>query len=233
MQRVVAILESVSRAVTPTTPARVAKETSLSLSTVSRIMRELALEEMLDRSADGTYLIGIRLYGLVAGRKGDRAAAINQVLQELRDLTGETVSLHARRADQRVCVASATSRHELRRVIPIGDTVNLVGTVPGDVLLSQAPETDRDTLVSAVLSGRARTTQLDRIRFAAEHGYSAYGVESLGLTGIAVPVSAADEVRAALAVSGPSTRFSVEVAKSWLADLRTAAKRLEVWIESD
>lgn len=233
MQRVVAILESVARAVTPTTPARVAEDTDLSLSTASRIMRELAVEEMLDRSTDGTYVLGTRVYNLVAGGRGDRNVAINEVMQELRDLTGETVSLHVRRGDQRVCVASSTSRHQLRRVIPIGDTVNLVGTVPGDVLLSRAPETERDAVVSAVLSGRARTIQLQRMRFAAEHGYSAYGVESLGLTGIAVPVAVDDEVHAALAVSGPANRFTVELAESWLADLKTAAKRLEPWMETD
>ncbi|WP_405894796.1 hypothetical protein OG612_41700 [Streptomyces sp. NBC_01527] len=71
------------------------------------------------------------------------------------------------------------------------------------------------------------------MRFAAEHGYSAYDVESLGLTGIAGSVSAAGEIHAALAVSGPEPRFSVETAESWLPELSAAAKRLEPWIESD
>jgi DNA-binding IclR family transcriptional regulator len=115
----------------------------------------------------------------------------------------------------------------------VGDAVSLVGTVPGDIFLSHAPEPEREALVSAVLSGRARLTQLDRIRFAAEHGYSAYDVEALGLTGIAVPACVADEVRAALVVSGPTIRFPVEIAESWLPDLRTWAKRLEPWIDSD
>jgi DNA-binding IclR family transcriptional regulator len=235
MQRVVTILESVARAVTPTTPARVAAETGLSLSTVSRIMRELAEEEMLERSADGTYLLGTRVYSLVASTpvRGDRSVAVNRILIDLRDLTGETVSLHVRRGEQRVCVASATSRHELRRVIPVGDAINLVGTVPGDIFLVRATEAERDALVSAVLSGPTRVRQLKRMRFAAEHGYSAYGAESVGLTGIAVPVWAGDEVSAALALSGPSMRFPVEVAESWLSDLRTAAKRLEPWMDSD
>ncbi|WP_228000085.1 IclR family transcriptional regulator [Nocardia australiensis] len=233
MQRVVAILESVARAGTPTTAARVAEETSLSLSTVSRIMRELAMEEMLDRNTDGSYLLGTRVFNLVAAGRGDRGSAINQVLQDLRDLTGETTSLHIRRGDQRVCVASVSSRHQLRRVIPVGDSVNLVGTVPGDILLSQASDAERDAVVSETLSGRARSSQLDRMRFAADHGYSAYSVERLGLTGIAVPVCFGNEIRAALAISGPTSRFSVELAESWHSDMRTAAKRLEPWMESD
>lgn len=235
MQRVVAILESAARAVTPTTPARVAAETGLSLSTVSRIMRELAEEEMLERSADGKYLLGTRVYNLVASTpvRGDRSVAINRILLDLRDLTAETVSLHVRRGDQRVCVASATSRHQLRRVIPVGEAINLVGTVPGDIFLTRATEAERDALVSAVLSGPARARQLKRMRFAAEHGYSAYDAESVGLTGIAVPVWSGDEVGAALALSGPSMRFPVETAESWLPDLRTAAKRLTPWMDAD
>jgi DNA-binding IclR family transcriptional regulator len=234
MQRVVSILESVAWAATPATPARVAGQTSLSLSTVSRIMRELADEGVLERSAEGSYVLGTRVFDLVANAvsKGDPTSAINRVMQDLRDLTGETASLHVRHNDQRVCVASASSRHQLRRVVPIGDELNLVGTVPGDIFLSRAEPSEQDTVVSAVLCGQARTTQLDRIRFAAEHGYSAYSVENAGLTGIAVPVCVGHELRAALAVSGPSVRLSVQMAESWLPDLRLAAKRLEPWMES-
>jgi DNA-binding IclR family transcriptional regulator len=197
-------------------------------------MRELAVEGVLERSPDGSYVLGTRIFDLVANAvaRGDRASAINRVMQDLRDLTGETASLHIRRNDERVCVASASSRHQLRRVIPIGDSVNMVGTVPGDVFLARAEPSEQDAVVSAVLSGQARATQLERIRFAAEHGYSAYSLESAGLTGIAVPVCVGDEVRAALAVSGPSARVSTSTAESWFPDLRLAAKRLEPWMDS-
>ena len=107
------------------------------------------------------------------------------------------------------------------------------GTVPGDIFLINATEAERDGLVSAVLSGASRTKQLERMRFAAEHGYSAYEAEGAGLTGIAVPVWAGNEICAALALSGPSTRFSVKNAESWLADMRIAAKRLEPWMDAD
>ena len=102
-----------------------------------------------------------------------------------------------------------------------------------DIFLINATEAERDGLVSAVLSGASRTKQLERMRFAAEHGYSAYEAEGAGLTGIAVPVWAGNEICAALALSGPSTRFSVKNAESWLADMRIAAKRLEPWMDAD
>ncbi|WP_327419885.1 hypothetical protein OG612_00745 [Streptomyces sp. NBC_01527] len=46
-------------------------------------------------------------------------------------------------------------------------------------------------------------------------------------------MSAAGEINAALAVSRPESRFSVETAESWLPELSAAAKCLEPWIESD
>lgn len=62
---------------------------------------------------------------------------------------------------------------------------------------------------------------------------SVSSVESLGLTGIAVPVRIADETPAALTLSGPTMRFSAEIAESWLHDLRKAGKRLEPWMVTD
>lgn len=235
MQRVVVILESVARSATPTTPARVSEETQFSLSTVSRIMRELAAEQMLDRGSDGTYLLGTRVFGLVshAATKGDRSTAIGRVLQELRDLTGETASIHVRRADQRVCIAAANSRNELRRVVAIGDSMNMVGTVPGDILLSQLPESEQDEIISAVLFGRERAIQRERVRLACETGYSAHSAEGFGITGVAVPIFIEDRIGAALAVSGPTTRFSVETAESWVPDLRNAAERISPWMQPD
>lgn len=233
MQRVVAILESVCGAAAPTTAARVVQDTELSHSTVSRIMRELTAEGMLERFDDGTHVLGTRVFELAAGGKYARLAVTNRVLQDLRDLTGETVSLCVRRGDQRVVVASATSRHQLRRFIPIGDSMNLVGTVPGDIFLAQVPADERDALVAAVLHGRERVTQLERIRTAAERGYAAYGSEELGLTGVAVPVTVEDGPPAALALSGPSARVSLETAESWVTELQAAAKRLAPWTDAD
>jgi DNA-binding IclR family transcriptional regulator len=190
---------------------------------------------MLERFGDGTYVLGTRVFNLAATAVGtaDHAIAVSRVLQDLRDLTGETVSVLVRRGDQRVCVASATSKHQLRRVVPVGDSMNLVGTVPGDIFLVHASEAERDAQVSAVLSGSERVAQLARIQFAAKHGYSAYTVEAAGITGIAVPVRTDEKWGAALAVSGPSSRFTLVIAESWLPDLRTAARRLEPWMQSD
>ena len=66
LERILAILESTSRTASAASPAKVAEETGLSLSTVVRLMQSLADEDVLVRSAEtGQYRMGPRLIGIV------------------------------------------------------------------------------------------------------------------------------------------------------------------------
>lgn len=234
MQRVVAILESVAAAPAPATPARVSEELELSLSTTSRIMRELAEEQMLDRTDDGSYLLGARMFRLVrrAREGGEPMAVVHRVLAELRDRTGETASLNVRRGDLRVCIASADSRQELRRVVPVGDAIPMVGTATGDVLMADLAVPEQTALIDRA-SGAvgSRLDLLRRLEEAARRGWS---VQSDGLvagvTGVAVPVRAGAAPVAALTLSGPTTRLPEETVEKLLPDLTDAAARIAPWL---
>lgn len=234
MQRVVAILESVAAAGPVSTPVRVSAETGLSLSTVSRIMRELAEEQMLDRLGDGSYTLGSRLFRLVRSAidSGDPMASIQRVLSDLRDRTGETVSLHVRRDDKRVCIASVDSRHELRRVVPVGDAIPLLGTATGDILLAGLPAAEQEAALDAArVNGASRTGLLARLRETAERGWSVQSDGLIaGVTGIAASVCSGQTVAAALTLSGPTTRFSPATAEKWVPDLQHAARRISPWL---
>jgi IclR family acetate operon transcriptional repressor len=234
MQRVVAILESVAAAGSVSTPVRVSAETGLSLSTVSRMMRELAEEQMLDRLGDGSYVLGSRVFRLVrsATESGDPAASVQRVLGELRDRTGETVSLHVRREDKRVCIASVDSRHELRRVVPVGDAIPLLDTATGDVLLAGLPQAEQEAVIGAARrDATSRSGLRARLRETAERGWSVQSDRLIaGVTGIAAPVWSGRAVVAALTLSGPTTRFSPEMAEKWVPDLEDAARRISPWL---
>jgi IclR family acetate operon transcriptional repressor len=234
MQRVVAILESVAAAGPVSTPVRVSAETGLSLSTVSRIMRELAEEQMLDRLSDGSYTLGSRVFRLVrsATEGGDPTASIQRALGDLRDRAGETVSLHVRRGDQRVCIASVDSRHELRRVVPVGDAIPLLDTATGEVLLAALPVTEQEAILDAARCSRAaRAGVLARLRETVERGWSVKGDGLIaGVTGVATPVWSGQTVVAALTLSGPTTRFSPETAEKWVPELQDAARRISPWL---
>ncbi|GAA1870657.1 IclR family transcriptional regulator [Pseudonocardia ailaonensis] len=234
MQRVVAILECVAEAHVPASAARVATGTGLSLSTVSRIMRDLAEDQLLDRLDDGSYLLGARVFRLVrtAREGGDAMATIHRVLADLRDRTGETASLNVRREDVRVCIASVDSRHELRRVVPVGDAIPLVGTATGDVLMAGLPAAEQTALIDrARHADGSRVELLARLREAAAQGWSVQrdGLIS-GVTGVAVPVRSGERVVAALTLSGPTTRLSPEAVEKCVPDLEDAARRIAPWV---
>lgn len=233
MQRVVAILESVVAHRGPATPARVSTEIGLSLSTVSRIMRDLADEQMLDRLDDGSYLLGSRLFKLVRDARagGDAMATVHRVLGELRDRTGETASLNVRRDDTRVCIASVDSRHELRRVVPVGDAIPLVGTATGNVLMAELPAAEQTALIDRSRAAGSRVELLAQLRDTAERGWAVQADRLLtGVTGVAVPVRAGDRVLAALTLSGPTSRLPAEIVEKIVPDIEDAARRIAPWV---
>ena len=234
MQRVVAILECVATAQAPATAARVATESGLSLSTVSRIMRDLAEDQLLDRLDDGTYLLGSRMFRLVRAARegGDGMLTVHRVLSDLRDRTGETASLNVRRDDMRVCIASADSRQELRRVVPVGDVIPMVGTATGDVLMAALTAAEQTSMIDrARHTPDSRPELLARLREAVERGWSVQSDGLIaGVTGVAVPVLSGSEVVAALTVSGPSTRLTPDAVQKCLPDVEDAARRIAPWL---
>jgi IclR family transcriptional regulator, acetate operon repressor len=233
MQRVVAILESVAGSRGAATPARVSNEIELSLSTVSRIMRDLAEEQMLDRLDDGSYLLGSRIFTLVRDARagGDAMTTIHRVLAELRDRTGETASLNVRRDDTRVCIASVDSRHELRRIVPVGDAIPLVGTATGHVLMAELGAAEQTALIDRSRAAAARVELLAQLRETAARGWAVQADGLLaGVTGVAVPVRAGERVVAAVTLSGPTTRMPADVVEKLLPDLEDAARRIAPWV---
>jgi DNA-binding IclR family transcriptional regulator len=64
--------------------------------------------------------------------------AAGPVLEELRDVTGESTQLYVRRGDDRVCVASLESPHSLRTIVAVGAVLPLARGSAGRVLAGEA-----------------------------------------------------------------------------------------------
>jgi DNA-binding IclR family transcriptional regulator len=136
----------------------------------------------------------------------------------LRDEVGESVHLYVRQRDRRVCVSAIEGNYELRHFTEVGRPLPLSVGASGKLLLAYAdPATRAQELrrvAKAPLSPRAPTLaelidQLDRIRD--DEWSTSFGEREEGLAAAAVPIrSRAGAVDAALSISGPTARLTLE-----------------------
>jgi len=228
LDRLTSILDAVVDQSEPATPASVARRIDLPLPTVSRLMRQLAKARFLAADArTNTFALGSRILELgYAARPTRMVGSIVPEMERIRDATGETVSLHVRSDDKRVCVAEVQSFNSVRRVVPVGLIVPLHFGATGQVLLAAlAPPAlagYASTHFEDAAGARSLVTTVETVR---SRGW-AMAVDSWvdGLSGLAVPVSDGEQIVASLAISGPSTRWTPEAMQRKL-DLVLAAAR--------
>lgn len=230
LRRILAILEIVANSGEPATATMVAQHTDLSISTASRLMHQLVAEDVLRRSGSGGgYTLGPRVVAIArAGtNRFDLREQARPILEALRDVTGETVSLHVRSGDNRICVASAPSRHAVARVVPLGLSLPLVGSATGEVLLAGVPAAERDELITE-LPDAERAALLSRLQHAREMGWLIVSDAWVpGVTGLSCAVADSEGTTVAtLSCSGPSTRFTEEVAREYTPHVLASAKEI-------
>ena len=230
IDRILAILDIVA-AEGAVSPTDIAGQMDLPFSTVARLVREMSSAGLLDREAGGArdYVLGWKIFDLATTGRGGQDLAVVAIpaMTRLRDVTGETVSLHILRGHQRVCIAEVQSKRELRRVIPPGTIQRLVGTSGGEVLLAGADDAMRDNLLAPLdLSGPERAAVIKRINVVAADGYSVLRNKDLGVSALSVPVRRGDGVLAALTASGPGTRFWTTQARECVDEAIACAERI-------
>ena len=153
LERLIAILEAVADDSVAATTTAISTRVGLSLSTTSRLVKELEQEGLIERTYDnGPFTLGGRFLALArsAIQPASLLNAALPVMEELRDLTQETVSLHIRQRDVRVCIAQVESRRQVRRVVPVGYEVGINVGATGEVLLAGFPAPDLEAYVDSL-----------------------------------------------------------------------------------
>lgn len=212
-------------------------------STVSRLLSTLQLDGIVYRnSRTGRYRLGIGLLEL-AGRvmvHGELRQIARPLLRQLSDSTQETVNLAVLERNESINIEQAVPHG--RRVLGfgwVGRHTPLHASSTGKVLLAFLPEPD---LKQVFLEKRAEFTEhtitdlktlkaeLIKIR---NRGY-ATGLEELeiGLNAVAAPIyDISGGVVAAVSVTGPPSRISVERIESKVADqVVNCAKQISIEI---
>jgi DNA-binding IclR family transcriptional regulator len=208
--RTLDLLELVARSETPHGLIEIADEAGLDKSTTARLLAVLEARKLLRRDPETRkYAAGPRLIwlGVLAADRSDLRRAAEPLLGELRDQTGETVSLHIRVGDDRVCIAGAESRHEVRRVLTLGEPVPLWLGPSGRVILAFLPEPDREAVLA-----RSRAGDLDALRavlaaIRSDGFVDSDGGRTPGVGAFSVPILGTRGIEASLTVAGPSARW--------------------------
>jgi DNA-binding IclR family transcriptional regulator len=137
----------------------------------------------------------------------------------LRDQTQETASLYVASGLERTCIAAAESLREIRRSTPIGRTRPITSGTSGRVLIAYRSTDEIDAILAAqplraytefsVTDPRRYRDELAAVR---RQGYAAAVEQTMaGVSGISTPIFDHEgRCVAALAVSGPSARWTME-----------------------
>jgi DNA-binding IclR family transcriptional regulator len=203
----------------------VSEQTGLHPSTAHRILNDLAVGGMVERSGPGAYRLGLRLLelgNLVRNRLDVRELAVRP-MQELHRLTGHSVSLFARQEDDALCIErTVTERNGVQVTRVMGLRVPLTSCAAGKVLLLQ----DNANVLNHLTSGPSlRTEQLhNELVHIRQVGLAQDGDhQEPNLQMTAAPIwDDQGEVVASLALNVPTGRMSPE----WGEALKATAQRI-------
>lgn len=216
---------------TPSVSIRdIVEATGLPKTTVLRLVHTLEHSGLLWATSGG-YMAGPGLWrwAYLARRSWQLPPETQAMMRDLGAKNEETVNLYVLRDICRVCVAQQESPRPLRHVVQVGDELPLWVGAASKVLLSDAPET---LLTRVARRSPYGEEHLDTLRrWAADvrrDGYAvSHGEREEGLSAVAAPVTGrSGAVVAALALSGPTFRFTDERVSQFAADLKEAAARI-------
>ncbi|MDA8354642.1 MAG: IclR family transcriptional regulator [Firmicutes bacterium] len=217
----------------------IARMTELNKSTVFRLLATLEEKGFLIRNAETEkYRLGFRIWELSAhlSRTDDPAILFLPEMEQLRDQLEETVSLYVRDGLERVRVQAVESLQAIRRVAPVGARMPLAVGAAGKVLASFSSPVVLDRILSDPewpenVDQKAYLAQLDRIR---RQGFATSVEErEAGTSAVAVPVFGQDgNIMAALAVSGPVGRLTLERMEEVVPSVIEAAERMQKMLKT-
>ncbi len=212
-----------------------AARSGMAVSTSHRLMRTLVARGYVRQLSTRRYVLGPRLIHL--GESSGRAVAswANPHLTRLVESTGETANLAVLDGDRVVYAAQVPSRHSMRMFTEVGRRVHLHCTGVGKALLAQLPADEvRDLMTRSGMPALTPLTVTDpdalaeELAVIARRGYALDdGEQETGVRCVAAPVPAGP-LRAAVSVSGPTARVTMDSVPGVAALVLQAAADLAV-----
>jgi DNA-binding IclR family transcriptional regulator len=206
----------------------------LSGSAVHRILTALKRKGLVEQDpASERYQLSwgvLKLARALVNRDQLRTVALPH-MTNLRDLTGETVTLYARSGFERICIEQVEGTHEIRYKAEIGRSLPLHAGASGLALLAQVAPDELDAFFAAtkldalsedtITTRRALEQALADIR---ARGYSIASNDRVaGLAGLSAPVFDGTGATAVITIAGPADRILHTDVDAWTDALVRAA----------
>ena len=219
------------------TLTEIAARVSLNKSTVHRLLATLEERGFILRNGD-KFRLGYSIWELAANltQVDDPSQLLLPEMERLRDQLSETVSLYVMSGNDRIRIQAVQSNQAIRRVAPVGARLPLYVGASSKVLLAYAAPEQQ----SAVLTAEDWPESIDRYSYM-EHlaevkrqGY-AISIEERepGAAAVSVPIFGRDQqLSAALSVSGPVNRMSVDKMQEYIPHMQAAAERMETMLRT-
>lgn len=213
IQRATAILNELAAARSDLGTNEISRRTGINASTISRILATLAAGGLVDHvRSTGRYHLGLGLIRLAnAAREGlDIRSLARPYLEELSELTGETVTLSSPGRHEAITVDFTQSPMSVRSVAEVGRISVAHATSVGKVFLAHGgalPDVPlRRYTARTIVDTTALKAEIAEVR---ERGWAqAEGEREDDLNGVAVPVlDSKGGLIAILGVQGPAARF--------------------------
>lgn len=218
--------------------SEIAEKVGLHKSTVHRMLATLEDRGFLERDPSSErYHLGMRMWELSAhlSRSDDQAVIWQPEMERLRDRLGETVSIYVRDGSERVRIQAVQSNQPVRRVAPVGARLPLYAGASSKVLIAYS-----DRFVQEQIFGDPAwllTIDLDQykqqLEEIVEQGYAtSFEEREPGVAALSAPIfNRHGQVAAALSVSGPASRLTMESMREYSSVLIEYAKRMGTMIK--
>lgn len=219
------------------TAAELVEASGLPRGTALRLLDALVDLGLLHLEPSGTYVLGSHLayWGNAYRTRLDLASIAEDTMNRLREKTRETVYLGIRDGEVVHYLGAALSPQAIRPAATVGARNPLHSTGIGRIMLAAVPRPERDAIVDQMtLTARTPNTITDRdelkahLDVVAERGFAIDDNEDQeGMRCVAAAIrDASGETVAAMSVSAPSYRFSLDEAFALAPTVISAAAEI-------
>ncbi|MBI1376476.1 MAG: helix-turn-helix domain-containing protein [Frankiales bacterium] len=226
--------------------SELSRRLGLGKSTTHRLLHTLTVERLLEQDPDtGCYRLALTMHELGASVQSaiDLHTAANPVIEQLRNLTKETVQIAVLDGRHVVYVERRESPHTIRLFGRVGHRNDAHCTSTGKVLLAHLPQAELDRVLSGWrLPRKTQYTIADQASLRVQlhqvlvQGWAENVNETeLGVASIAAPIrDLRGTVVAALSIAGPIQRMEGATLRRYVRPVTEAAAAISRrlgWVE--